>query len=90
VSGHTKWRDIKRRRPVDSGPMHKAPSLLVEVEKDGDHWMFRIAEWGLFGQAESLDEVEDSARDLVGIAVGIAIVVDAYDAAEEAERAGLE
>ena len=90
MSGHTKWRDIKRRHPVDSGPMHKAPSLLVDVEKDGNHWMFRIAEWGLFGQAESLDEVEYSARDLVGMAVGIAIVVDAYDAAEEAERAGPE
>jgi hypothetical protein len=66
--------------------MLKAPSLLVEVERDGEHWMFRIPEWGLFGQAESLGEVEDSARDLIGMAVGIAIVVDAYDAAEEAER----
>lgn len=86
MSGHTKWRDIKRRRGLDSEPVRKAPILLVEAEKDGDHWMFRIPERGLFGQAESLDEVEGAARDLVGLAVDIATVADAYEAAEEAER----
>lgn len=88
MSGHTKWTELKRKRGIDAAPMLKAPSLLVEVEKDGEHWMFRVREWGLFGQAESLDEVEESARDLIGTAVGIAIVVDAYDAAEEAESLG--
>ena len=78
MSGHTKWRDIKRRRGLDSEPVRKAPILLVEAEKDGDHWMFRIPERGLFGQAESLDEVEGAARDLVGLAVDIATVADAY------------
>ena len=89
MSGHTKWSELKlRRAALDSEPMLKAPSLLVEVERDGEHWMFRIPEWGLFGQAESLDEVEDTARDLIGMAVGVAIVVDAYDAADEAKRKG--
>jgi len=91
VSGHTKWSELKRRRAaLDSEPMLKAPSLLVDVERDGEHWMFRIPKWGLFGQAESLDDVEDAARDLVGKAVGIAIVVDAYDAAEDARPTGQE
>ena len=89
MSGHTKWSELKlRRAALDSEPILKAPSLLVEVERDGEHWMFRIPEWGLFGQAESLDEVEDTARDLIGMAVGVAIVVDAYDAADEAKRKG--
>lgn len=89
MSGHTKWSELKpRRAALDSEPMLKAPSLLVEVERDGEHWMFRIPEWGLFGQAESLDEVEDAARDLIGMAVGVAIVVDAYDAADEMKRKG--
>jgi hypothetical protein len=65
--------------------MLEAATLLVEVEKDGQHWIFRVPEWGLFGQAESLDGVEEAARDLIAMAVGIAIVVDADDAAEEAE-----
>lgn len=87
MSGHTRWADLKRRKGVQSAPVLGAPTLLVEVDKDGDHWLFSIPKWGMFGQAESLDEVEDAARDLIGMSVGIAIVADAYDAAAEAERA---
>ena len=68
--------------------MLEAATLLFEIEKDGQHWIFRVPEWGLFGQAESLHGVEEAARDLIAMAVGIAIVVDADDAAEEAERQG--
>lgn len=88
MSGHTRWADIKRERGVESAPVLKAPDLLVEVEKDGDLWFFRIPEWGLFSQAESLADVEPMARDLIATSVGIAIVVDAFDAAEEPERRG--
>jgi hypothetical protein len=89
VSGHTGWGDLKRTRTRVGAGVLRAPTVLVEVERDGPRWMFRIPEWGLFGHAESLDAVEDAARDLIGTAVGIAVVVDAHDAADEAERQGM-
>lgn len=77
------WADLKTKD--DQRPAKRAPTLLVEVEEDGEHWFIRIREWGLYGQAESLGAVETVARDLIGQSVGIAIVLDALEAAE-AER----
>jgi hypothetical protein len=86
MSGHSKWEDIKRRAGVSDSAALGAPSLLVEVERDGDFWMFTIPKWGLFGQSQKLDDVEQDARDLIGLSVGIGVVVDAYEAAADAER----
>lgn len=79
MSGHTKWSEIRpgpgpevRREQMRSRILAgEHPTLKVTAEPDERSWFLHVIEPNLVTQAETTDEIELTARNLVGLALEV-------------------
>lgn len=58
--------------------MTDRPVYLVNAERDGEGWLVRVRDHpGVFGQADSEDDILDAARDV--IALKLDVPPDSFD-----------
>lgn len=68
MSGHTKWADIKRERAERAD----RPTHTFTVERDGQWWFVKADDLPrVFTQARRLDQVEEMARDVTALILGV-------------------